>query len=161
MTGFGAAILAQLAAGGWDVKRLVGTGTAALSAGLALLVTALWAPSLALFLVGGVITGAGAGLLFKGGISVRASVLAASSANRAEVLAGLFLAGYLGLSVPVLGLGVAGQFVAPKVALLAFAALLLAGALLSAAAPRRAPAWPRRRPETPVATTRGRRGAGG
>ena len=137
LTGFGAAILAQLAAGAWDVKRLVGTGTAALSAGLALLVTALWAPSLALFLVGGVITGAGAGLLFKGGI-VRASVLAASSPNRAEVLAGFFLAGYLGLSVPVLGLGVAAQFVAPKVALLAFAALLLAGALLSAAAPRRA-----------------------
>ena len=137
LTGFGAAILAQLAAGAWDVKRLVGTGTAALSAGLALLVTALWAPSLALFLVGGVITGAGAGLLFKGGI-VRASVLAASSPNRAEVLAGFFLAGYLGLSVPVLGLGVAAQFMAPKVALLAFAALLLAGALLSAAAPRRA-----------------------
>ena len=137
LTGFGAAIVAQLAAGAWDVKRLVGTGTAALSAGLALLVTALWAPSLPLFLVGGVITGAGAGLLFKGGI-VRASVLAASSPNRAEVLAGFFLAGYLGLSVPVLGLGVAAQFMAPKVALLAFAALLLAGALLSAAAPRRA-----------------------
>ena len=65
-------------------------------------------------------------------------MLAASSPNRAEVLAGFFLAGYLGLSVPVLGLGVAAQFVAPKVALLAFAALLLAGALLSAAAPRRA-----------------------
>ena len=138
LTGFGAAILAQLAAGAWDVKRLVGTGTAALSAGLALLVTALWAPSLALFLVGGVITGAGAGLLFKGGL-VRASVLAASSPNRAEVLAGFFLAGYLGLSVPVLGLGVAAQFMAPKVALLAFAALLLTGALLSATAPRRAP----------------------
>lgn len=136
VTGFGAAIVAQLAAGAWDVRRLVGTGTAALSAGLALLVTALWAPSLALFLAGGVITGAGAGLLFKGGI-VRASVLAAASENRAEVLAGFFLAGYLGLSVPVLGLGVATQFVAPRVALLAFAALLLAGALVSA--------WPRRR----------------
>jgi predicted MFS family arabinose efflux permease len=135
VTGFGAAIVAQLAAGAWDVRRLVGTGTAALSAGLALLVTALWAPSLALFLAGGVITGAGAGLLFKGGI-VRASVLAAASENRAEVLAGFFLAGYLGLSVPVLGLGVATQFVAPKVALLAFAALLLAGAFVSA--------WPRR-----------------
>lgn len=136
VTGFGAAIVAQLAAGAWDVRRLVGTGTAALSAGLALLVTALWAPSLALFLAGGVITGAGAGLLFKGGI-VRASALAAASENRAEVLAGFFLAGYLGLSVPVLGLGVATQFVAPKVALLAFAALLLTGALVSA--------WPRRR----------------
>jgi MFS family permease len=131
LTGFGAAIAAQLAAGAWDVRRLVGTGTAGLSAGLALLVTALWVPSLALFLAGGVITGAGAGLLFKGGI-VRASLLAAASPNRAEVLAGFFLAGYLGLSVPVLGLGVASQFMEPKVALLGFAALLLTGALLSA-----------------------------
>lgn len=136
LTGFGAAIIAQLSTSGWDVRRLVGTGTAALSAGLALLVTALWAPSLTLFLAGGVITGAGAGLLFKGGI-VRASLLAAASANRAEVLAGFFLAGYLGLSVPVLGLGVASQFVEPKVALLGFAALLLAGAVLSAAPRRR------------------------
>jgi predicted MFS family arabinose efflux permease len=136
LTGFGAAIVAQLAAGAWDVRRLVGTGTAALSAGLALLVTALWVPSLALFLAGAVITGAGAGLLFKGGI-VRASVLAAASPNRAEVLAGFFLAGYLGLSVPVLGLGVASQFMAPKVALLGFAALLLTGALLSAAPRKR------------------------
>ena len=136
LTGFGAAIVAQLAAGAWDVRRLVGTGTAALSAGLALLVTALWVPSLALFLAGGVITGAGAGLLFKGGI-VRASVLAAASPNRAEVLAGFFLAGYLGLSVPVLGLGVASQFMEPKVALLGFAALLLTAALLSAAPRKR------------------------
>lgn len=130
LTGFGAAILAQLAAGAWDVRRLGGTGVAALSAGLALLVTSLWASSLALFLAGGVITGVGAGLLFKGGI-MRASALAATVPNRAEVLAGFFLSGYLGLSVPVLGLGVATQLVAPKVALLAFAALLLVGAFQS------------------------------
>jgi MFS family permease len=136
LTGFGAAIIAQLAAGTWDVRRLVGTGTAGLSAGMALLVTALWAPSLALFLAGGVVTGVGAGLLFKGGI-VRASQLAAQSPNRAEVLAGFFLSGYLGLSVPVLGLGVATQLMEPKVALLGFAALLLAGALVSAAPRRR------------------------
>ncbi|MDA0138785.1 MFS transporter [Solirubrobacter deserti] len=131
VTGFGAAIVAQLAAGAWDVRRLVGTGTAALSAGLALLVTALWASSLALFLTGVVITGVGAGLLFKGGIA-RVSALAAASPNRAEVLAGFFLAGYLGLSVPVLGLGVASQFMAPKVALLGFAALLLVGGAFAA-----------------------------
>ena len=139
VTGFGAAIAAQMATASWDVRRLAGTGTAALSAGLALLVTALFAPSLSLFLVGGVITGAGAGLLFKGGI-VRASALAAASENRAEVLAGFFLAGYLGLSVPVLGLGIATQFVEPKVALLAFAALLLTGAIASS--------WPRRSTRT-------------
>jgi MFS family permease len=124
-TAFAAAIAAQLAAGAWDVRRLLATGMAALSAGIALVTTATWIPSLALFLIGGVIAGAGAGLLFKGGI-VAVSGLAAPE-RRAETLAGFFLAGYIGLSVPVLGLGILGQFVAPKVALLVFALLLFAG----------------------------------
>jgi MFS family permease len=129
-TAFSAAVAAQLATGAWAVRRLLTTGMAALSAGIVLVVAATWAPSLALFLAGGLIAGAGAGLLFKGGI-VTASGLAAPE-RRAEVLAGFFLAGYIGISVPVLGLGVLGQVIAPKVALLAFAALLLAGILASA-----------------------------
>jgi hypothetical protein len=140
-TAFAAAVAAQLAAGAWTVRRLLGTGMAALSAGILLVVAATWAPSLALFLAGGLIAGAGAGLLFKGGI-VTVSGLAGPERS-AEVLAGFFLAGYVGLSVPVLGLGILDQFVAPKVALLAFAALLLAGigtsarSLLGGARPRR------------------------
>jgi MFS family permease len=124
-TAFTAAVAAQLAAGAWAVRRLLATGMAALSAGIVLVVAATWAPSLALFLTGGLIAGAGAGLLFKGGI-VTVSGLAAPE-RRAEVLAGFFLAGYVGISVPVLGLGILGQVIEPKVALLAFAALLLAG----------------------------------
>jgi MFS family permease len=127
---FTAAVAAQLAAGARDVRRLLATGMAALSAGIVLVVAATWAPSLALFLAGGLIAGAGAGLLFKGGI-VTASRLAAPD-RRAEALAGFFLAGYAGISVPVLGLGILGQFIEPKVALLAFAALLLAGIATSA-----------------------------
>lgn len=122
---FTAAVVAQLAAGGWAVRRLLAAGMAALAAGIALVVGATWLPSLPLFLAGGVVAGAGAGLLFKGGI-VMVSGLAAPE-RRAEVLAGFFLAGYAGLSVPVLGLGVLDQVVAPKVALLVFAVLLLAG----------------------------------
>jgi hypothetical protein len=127
---FTAAVAAQLAAGGRDPRRLLGTGMAALSAGIVLVVAATWAPSLALFLAGGVIAGAGSGLLFKGGI-VTVSGLAAPE-RRAEVLAGFFLAGYVGISLPVLGLGILGQFIAPKVALLAFAVLLLTGIAASA-----------------------------
>jgi MFS family permease len=127
---FTAAVAAQLAAGARDVRRLLATGMAALSAGIVLVVAATWAPSLALFLAGGLIAGAGAGLLFKGGI-VTASRLAAPD-RRAEALAGFFLAGYAGISVPVLGLGILGQFIEPRVALLAFAALLLAGIATSA-----------------------------
>jgi hypothetical protein len=51
--------------------------------------------------------------------------------DRAEVLAGLFLGGYLGLSVPVIGLGVLVQELSPRTSLLVFAALM-AVALLAA-----------------------------
>lgn len=127
---FGAAVVAQLVSGAVPVPRLLVTATALLSAGLSLVVTATWLPSLALFLVGGAVAGAGAGLLFKGGIATVSAL--ASAERRAEVLAGFFLAGYLGISVPVLGLGILDQFVEPKVALLAFAGLLLAGLTMSA-----------------------------
>ena len=127
---FAAAIAAQLATGKWAVRRLLATGMSTLAAGIILVVVAAWLPSLALFLVGGVIAGAGAGLLFKGGV-VTASGLAGAD-SRAEVLAGFFLASYVGISVPVLGLGILAQFVALKVALLVFAIGLLIGILASA-----------------------------
>jgi hypothetical protein len=131
-TAFMAAVAAQRAARAWELRRLLGTGMAALSAGVLLVVAATWTASLPLFLGGGLVAGAGAGLLIKGGIST-ASALAAPE-HRAEVLAGFFLAGYAGISVPVLGLGALDQWVAPKIALLAFAGVLLAG-LATAARP--------------------------
>jgi MFS family permease len=129
-TAFTAAVAAQLATGGWNVRRLLAVGMATLAAGIVMVTAATWVPSLALFLAGGLIAGAGAGLLFKGGI-VTASGLAVPE-RRAEVLAGFFLAGYIGIFGPVLGLGILGQFTQPKVALLAFAALLLGGIAASA-----------------------------
>jgi MFS family permease len=127
---FEAAVVAQIAAASWSAQRLTRNGSGFLAAGLVLTVLAVWLPSLALFLIGGVVAGVGAGLVFKGGL-MTVSGLAAPE-RRAEVLAGYFLAGYVGLSVPVLGLGVLDQLLEPKVALLIFAALLLAGVAASA-----------------------------
>ncbi len=89
-------------------------------------------PSLALFEIGGVITGAGAGALFKGVITSVAEI--APPESRAEALAGMFLAGYIGLSVPVLGLGVMTQYLSPRVSLVIFTGVLAAAIL--AATPR-------------------------
>jgi MFS family permease len=89
--------------------------------GLALTATAMWSSSLAMFVIGGVITGAGAGLVFKGSLAVAASTAPAGS--RAEVLAGFFLGAYVGLSLPVVGLGVATQYIPARDAMLVFAAL--------------------------------------
>ena len=122
---FGAAAAIQLVAERWTRRTQLLSGMCAVVTGLALVALAAWAPSLALFLLGGVLTGAGAGSMFKGAL---ATVVAISPPDRrAESLAGLFLAGYIGLSVPVIGLGIALQALDAKVTLLGFAAAVAAG----------------------------------
>jgi MFS family permease len=111
--------------------------------GLALTATAMWSSSLAMFLIGGVITGAGAGLVFKGSLVVAASTAPAGS--RAEVLAGFFLGAYIGLSVPVVALGVVTQYVPARDAMLVFAALAAAAIAASVRAVTRRSTAPEER----------------
>ena len=74
---------------------------------------------------------AGSGALFRGTLTV---VISSSDADdRAGVLATFFIAAYAGLSIPVLGLGIALQRVSPRAALLVFG--LIVGLGLVAAAP--------------------------
>jgi MFS family permease len=126
---FAAAAAAQVILAARSRRQLIGLGAAGMLAGSALLVIAVWLahPSLTLFLLGGVALGAGAGGLFKG--AVLTVVAIADDDHRAEALAGLFLAGYGGLAVPVLGLGGLTQVVTPRVALLLFAGALVVGVL--------------------------------
>jgi MFS family permease len=126
---FGAGAAAQLLLAGRGRRELIAAGAAGLVGGAALTVVALWLanPSLALFLAGGATMGAGAGALFKGALMTVVAV--ADDEHRAEALAGLFLAAYVGLAVPVIGLGLLVGAVAPKVALLVFAATLTGGVL--------------------------------
>jgi MFS family permease len=127
---FAGAVAAQFATWTWDLRRLLKAGMSTLAAGIVLVLIAAWVPSLALFLIGGVISGAGGGLLFKGGVLTAGSLT--SAATRAEIIAGFFLASYIGISVPVVGLGILVQVVALKVALLVFVAALLIGIASSA-----------------------------
>lgn len=128
---FAVGVVVTVVAGSWPVRRLLGTGIALMVAGLAVLVAAAWlpAPRLALFLVGGAIVGAGGAAGFKGTLGVVAEV--SGPDTLAEALAVYFLAGYLGLSVPVIGLGLALRFVSTRAALLGFA-VVIAVALLAA-----------------------------
>jgi MFS family permease len=78
-----------------------------LLAGLVLLVVSvrLSAPSLALFLIGGALIGAGSGAVFKGTTGI---VLEASPPeSRIAMTSALLIALYVGLAVPVIGAGVA------------------------------------------------------
>ncbi len=121
---FGAAAVSQIALARAAQGRLLRLGIALLVAGIIAVTVAVWVTSLPLLLIGGVLAGAGGGATFKGAVSTVIAV--APPQARGESLAGFFLAAYLGLAVPVVGLGVATQYLSDPVALLVFAAALLA-----------------------------------
>jgi MFS family permease len=121
---FGTAAVVQMLGRHLRVRRQVTSGLALVTVGLVALTAGVWSASLPLFLVGGAVAGAGVGLSFKG--AVTAVVGMAVAERRGEALAGFFAAAYLGLIGPVIGLGVATEYLSSRVALLAFAAALAA-----------------------------------
>jgi MFS family permease len=130
---FCAAVVAQLATAGWSARRGLGAGMALMLLGLAVTVTAVWlpAPSLALFMIGGAVIGAGAGSIFKGAVGTVIRI--ARPESRAEALSGVLLAGFVGMSVPIVGAGVAlAEGVSARVTLLVFAIAVASGIVASA-----------------------------
>ena len=104
---FTAGVLSQLATASLQPPRVFALGTTSMLVGLVLLVTAvrLSTPSLALFLVSGGLIGAGAGAVFKGTTGLVLG--AAAPENRVALTAELLIALFVGLSVPVIGAGIA------------------------------------------------------
>jgi MFS family permease len=127
---FGAAALAQVVVGRAARRYQVGAGLALVLAGLAMVTGAVWLPSFWLLLAGGIVAGAGAGAAFRGLVATVISITPAEV--RGEGLAGLFLGSYVGLAVPVVGLGVATLWVSMQVAVLGLA-VGLAAVLLAVA----------------------------
>jgi hypothetical protein len=104
---FTAGVLSQLLTGGLRASRVLAVGTLLMLVGLVLLVTAVHVstPSLALFLVSGGLIGAGAGAVFKGTTGLVLDGTAPE--NRVAMTAELLIALFVGLSVPVIGAGIA------------------------------------------------------
>jgi predicted MFS family arabinose efflux permease len=104
---FAAGVVSQLAATGLSASRVLALGTVAMLAGLLLLVVSVRVStaSLALFLIAGALIGAGSGAVFKGtsGIVLEAS----PQQSRVAMTSALLIALYVGLSVPVIGAGIA------------------------------------------------------
>lgn len=120
---FGCAAVAQIPLHRLGGRRQQTTGLAVMAAGILALVLGVHLQLLAVFLAGGAVAGAGAGIAFKGSMS---TVLATAAAHRrGETATALFLAAYVGLTVPVLGLGLAAQRLPVTVALYAFGSALL------------------------------------
>jgi MFS family permease len=107
--------------------QLLAAAIPALLTGIGLLTLAVWvpSPSFGLFLAGDLVAGAGAGLMFKGAIGTVVDI--SLPERRAEALAGLYLAAYVGLAGPVIGLGALTQIASTRVSLLVFSGLLALG----------------------------------
>lgn len=121
---FGAAAVAQILFGRASRRAQVGLGIAAVLVGLALVTVSVWLPSFWLLLIGGIVAGAGAGTAFRGLVATVIEITPASA--RGEGLAGLFLGSYIGLAIPVVGLGVATLWVSMPVSVLGLAVVLAA-----------------------------------
>jgi hypothetical protein len=104
---FAAGVVSQLATTRLPASRVLALGTVSMLAGLVLLVVSVRvsAASLALFLIAGALIGAGSGAVFKGtsGIVLEAS----PPQSRVAMTSALLIALYVGLSVPVIGAGIA------------------------------------------------------
>jgi MFS family permease len=118
---FAAGALAQIALGGSGTAVTLRRAMPAVFAGLVLFAAGMWLPSLPVFVAGGVVTGAGGGLVVRG--SLVAAAATAPPESRAEVIAGYFLGAYAGLSIPVIGLGVADEYAPARDVMLVFVAL--------------------------------------
>jgi predicted MFS family arabinose efflux permease len=129
---FSSGVASQLATIRLRASRVLALGTILMIVGLALLVTAvrLSTPSLALFLSGGALIGAGAGLVFKGTTGV--VLEAAAPAERVAMTSTVIISAFVGLSIPVIGAGVAlSQGVSAPRTVLGFAIAVAAGVTLS------------------------------
>ena len=136
---FGIGVVVQTTTTTWPAHRLLSGGIPAIILGLGVLVVSAWTapPSLALFLIGGAVTGLGASAIFRASLGI---VIATSEADdRAGALAAFFVVGYAALSVPVLGLGIALQYLSPQVTLLIFGLAVGIGILAAAPALLRQP----------------------
>jgi len=129
---FSSAVVSQLATAKLRASRVLALGSTSMVVGLVLLVTAvrLSTPSLALFLVSGALIGAGAGLVFKGTTGI--VLEAAAPEGRVAMTSTLLIAVFVGLSIPVIGAGVAlSQGVSAPDTVLGFAIAVGAGVALS------------------------------
>jgi MFS family permease len=122
---FTAGVVSQLVTGKLPASRILAIGTFSMLIGLVLLVVSvrLSIPNLALFLLGGTLIGAGAGAVFKGTTGI---VLEASAPeDRLAMTSDLLIALFVGLSVPVVGAGLAlNQGASPPATVLWFAVLV-------------------------------------
>lgn len=106
---FGTATVAQVLLAGFSSRPVVLSGLAAFLAALALIVGALSQASMALFLTGTVIGGLAVGAVFIGSLSTANRL--APPEIRGRVVSTYFVFAYVGLTIPVIGVGIGSEHV--------------------------------------------------
>lgn len=125
----GVSAVAQFVFAKLPLSQMLGYGLAATPVGMAVVVYALYHPSLALYLIGSGIAGAGAGLLFKAALSV--TITTAEPGAAAGVLSIFFVVAYLGMGLPPVLLAAATTAVSNNVALIGFSIVIAAVSLIA------------------------------
>ena len=126
----------QLVLSRFGSRRVVMAGLGLFLAALSLIVAALAAASMALFLAGTVVGGVAVGAVFLGSLATANRL--APPGRRGQTVSTFFVLCYAGLIIPVVGVGVATLFVGDFPAVLAFSILLAALSLFSLTSIRRA-----------------------
>jgi MFS family permease len=126
----GVSALAQTLFPKLGVVRMLVLGLIGVPLGMALVVVALYNPSLTVYLLGSAIAGAGAGLLFKAALNV--AITTAAPGSTAGVLAMFFVVAYVGLGLPPVLLTAATHLISSRSALIVFSAAILAVSVIAA-----------------------------
>jgi MFS family permease len=119
----------QVALSRFNSRRVAMGGLGLFLAALALIVAALSQADMALFLTGTVVGGVAVGAVFLGCLATANRL--APPGQRGQVISAFFVACYIGLTIPVIGVGVATLFISDFTAVLALS-ILLAGLCLFA-----------------------------
>lgn len=118
----GIASVTQLAAREVEHPKTILYGAAALTLGMAGVVLAVPIHSFLLMLAGTILDGVGLGLSFMGGLGLVGEI--APAENRAETLSAFYVATYLGVGIPVIGVGFVADHVGLFAAVTRFAAVI-------------------------------------
>jgi MFS family permease len=105
---FGVSVVTQLVAGHLDYRKVVSFGLPLFLVVLALIVAGLSQASLGLFLAGTALGGIAVGCVFMGSLSTANRL--APAERRAQIVSSYFVLCYLGLSVPVIGVGISSEY---------------------------------------------------
>jgi MFS family permease len=126
---FLASTVGQSLMGRIGAARALPLGCLVLMAGLVLIGCSLLAESLALLVVGAVVSGVGQGMGFRGAVTTVSE--AAPAEQRGATISALFVAAYVGISLPVVGIGALAVGVGLRTAGVIFVAcvIVVAGAV--------------------------------